>query len=276
MPINTPYISSTQVASSTPFDPTTGVGYVGSDVQSVLQELRDYTIHSDNITATTVGGTLQLTAPVAGGDTTTGRTLQILTGTATGYSVEMPSALGLSVGANYIIGNTTTQPVTIKDGAGTTLFSLSETSVGYLFLQAGGSAGGTWLFYQISATASGVTSYNVVSSTAFSTTSTTNVVITGFTVTPQSGTYAVWVNGSWTPQAGPGNLETVTIYNNGASVADSVRSQSPIQSLDPSLMSTQTITQVNGSQAIDVRINSSSGQNLTVNQRSLLLIRLGP
>ena len=153
---------------------------------------------------------------------------------------------------------------------------LSQSSIGELTLQLNGSAAGSWVWWQTSIdVASGIISYNVVSSTSFATTSTTDVVITGFTVTPQAGTYAIWVNGTWTPQAGPGNVESVTIYKAGAAVADSVRGISPVQSLNPALMCTQTITQVNGTQAIDVRINSSSGQTLTVTHRSLLLIRLG-
>lgn len=278
MPLNKAYIASTQVASSTPFDNTTNDGFIGSDVQSALQEIRSYDIHDAQSTATTASGTLTLSSPIAGGQSegATSTTFQILTGTAAGFTVKMPSALTITVGSEYIIANTSTQTVAIQDNSGGTLFTLAQDSFGFLYLQAGGSAGGTWLYYQTQLnTASGITSYNVVSSTGFSTSSTTDVVITGFTVTPQAGTYAVWVNGTWTPQAGPGNVETVSIYKGGTVVTDSIRGISPIQSLNPALMCTQTITQVTGSQAIDVRINSSSGQNLTVNSRSLLLIRLG-
>jgi hypothetical protein len=280
MALNKAYVSSTQVASSTPFDNSVGDGYLGSDVQSALQELRDYTIYDSQTTATTLNGTLTLLSPVAGGQDggsgSTSTTLQFLTGTATGFSVELPNATTLSIGMHYKIDNTSTQPVTIKDGSGATLFSLSQSSIGELTLQTNGTSAGAWVWWQTSIdVASGIISYNVVSSTSFATTSTTDVVITGFTVTPQAGTYAVWVNGTWTPQAGPGNVETVTIYKGGAAIPDSVRGISPVQSLNPALMCTQTITQVTGTQAIDVRINSSSGQTLTVTNRSLLLIRLG-
>ena len=43
MALNKAYVPSTQVASRTPFDNSVGDGYLGTDVQSALQELRDYT-----------------------------------------------------------------------------------------------------------------------------------------------------------------------------------------------------------------------------------------
>ena len=126
MALNKAYVSSTQVASSTPFDNSVGDGYLGTDVQSALQELRDYTVYDSQTTATTLNGTLTLLSPVAGGQDggngATSTSLQFLTGTATGFSVVLPSALTLSVGMHYKIDNTSTQPVTIKDGSGATLF----------------------------------------------------------------------------------------------------------------------------------------------------------
>jgi len=280
MSLDKAFVSSTQVASSTPFDNSVGDGYLGTDVQSALQEVRDYTIYDSQTTATTANGTLTLLSPVAGGQDggngSTSTTLQFITGTATGFSVVMPSASTLSIGAHYKIDNLSTQIITVKDGSGATLFTLDPQAVGELTLQLNGSTAGSWVWWiQLLNVADGIASYNVISSTAFSTTSTTDVVITGFTVTPIAGTYAIWVNGTWTPTAGPGNIETVSLYKAGAVITDSVRGISPVQSLDPALMCTQTITQVSGSQTIDVRVRSSNGQNLTVNSRSLLLIRLG-
>jgi len=280
MSLNKAYNSSTQVASSTPFDNSVGDGYLGTDVQSVLQELRDYTVYDSQTTASTLNGTLTLLSPVAGGQDggngSTSTSLQFITGTATGFSVVMPDAITLSVGAHYKIDNLSTQSITVKDGSGATLFMLAPSSIGELTLQLNTPAAGAWVWWQtLLNVADGIVSYNLTSSTTFTTSSTTDVVITGFTITPQEGTYAVWVNGQWIPQAGPGNTESVTIYNNGTAVTDSIRGISPVQSTDPSLMCTQTITTVNGSQAIDVRIKSSSGQSLQVTNRSLLLIRLG-
>jgi len=276
MAVNTPYISSTQVASSTPFDNTQGNGYVGSDVQSALQELRDYEIYDTNSTATTTSGTLTLTAPVSGGGTGTAKTLQYLTGSATGYSVQMPSALLLSLGTHFIIANTSTQTVTIKDNSGATLFTLGQTSIGHLFLQAAGSAAGTWLYYQIlaSSIASGIISYNVVSSTTFATSASAMTLVTGMTVTPEAGTYGVWVSSS-AYGSGSGQEIDVQIYNGSTPIVDSLR-----QNVTPAgghycQPSTQTISQFNGTNACSMHVNAN-GNSMTVVGRSLLLIRLGP
>jgi hypothetical protein len=269
MAISAPFISSTQVAASVPFD-NAGIPYTATDVEAALTEIRNETVLNFQSTATTTNGSLTLVAPP------TNYTAQFLTGSATGFTVNMPSATTLFNGIYYRLYNTSSQPITVNDGAGNTLFTLAQSSIGFVTLESNTTTAGTWINWQSTINnASGIVNYNIVSSTAFSTSSTSDVVITGFTVTPQAGTYAVWVNGSWTPQAGPVNLETVTIYRAGAAITDSIRSISPVQSLNPLLMCTQTIASVNGTQAIDVRINSSSGQNLTVNQRSLLLIRLG-
>jgi len=276
MAINGPYISSTQVASSTPFDNTQGNGYVGSDVQSVLQELRGYTIYDVNSTATTTNGTLQLVAPVAGGGTGTAKTLQILTGSATGYSVELPSALGLTDGQLYIIANTTAVTVTIKDGSGATLFTLSQNSIGYLYLRAGGSAAGTWLYYQVlsGGTATGIISYNLTSSTTFTTTSNTEVVITGFTLTPEAGTYGVWASAAMQSTAS-GSTLSGAIYKTGVQVADSERTSRVAAANANIVFSTQSIVQFNGTDTCDMRVSTTSA-TMTVAQRSLLMIRLGP
>jgi hypothetical protein len=267
MALNGPYISSTQVASSVPFDNTLSDGYVGTDVQTVLGELRNHTILISSTQATTAAGTLTLTV--------TSNTLQYFTGTATGYSVQMPNATTLVDGAYYELSNTSTQAININDGSGALLFVLDPNSIGFLNLQLNTTTAGSWVWWaNTTNVADGIVSYNVISSTAFTTTSTTDVVITGFTITPMAGTYMVSVNGSWTNQGGPGTIQNSTIYNNGAAVTDSSRNSSPIQSLDPSIMSTQTITQVNGTQAIDVRVSTSSN-SLTVKQRSMILIRLG-
>jgi hypothetical protein len=207
----------------------------------------------------------------------------LLSGSASGYSVRLPNATTLIDGGGNTIGwwfevyNPTNEIVLIKYNDNSTFFTLGQQSSCCVLLTSSATSNGVWSSWQtlLSSVASGIINYNIVSSTPFTTSSSSDVVITGFTVTPQAGTYAIWVNGSWTPQAGPGNLESVTIYKAGSAITDSLRSTSPIQSLNPSLMCTQTITQVTGSQAIDVRIRSSSSQQLTVNQRSLLLIRIG-
>lgn len=125
------------------------------------------------------------------------------------------------------------------------------------------------------AIAGGISNYNIVSSTAFTTSSQTDVVITGLTVTPASGTYAVWYNAesfyTTTPKS-----HWWSVYKAGAQIADSLRFQDTAHSNQNMADSTMTIVQVNGSQAIDVRVRCDTSGSLTVNQRSLLFIRLGP
>lgn len=118
-----------------------------------------------------------------------------------------------------------------------------------------------------------VVNYNVVSSTPFTASSSTDVVITGFTVTPQSGTYAIWYNSDATCTQ---NNSTVnhSIYKAGVVVTDSTRRTQSVSSNFIFQQSTMSIVQVDGTQALDVRVKTNQG-SLTVNGRSLLLIRLG-
>ena len=257
------------VARAVPFDTSTGKGFNlpdAPDVQSALEHLRDHTIFDSRTQATTASGTLTLT--------NTDSNLQYLTGSATGYAVQLPSATTLSVAAYYQIINTTTQSVDIKDGSGTTLFSLSQNSIGYIYLQINSSTAGTWVWYQTQLNvASGIITYNVTTTTAFTTTSSTDVVITGFTVTPQAGTYGVWFNSTATCTQNNSSV-LHSIYKGGSIVSDSTRTTQSVSSNFIFQQTTMTIIQVNGSQAVDVRVNTNQGSH-TVNGRSLLLIRLG-
>lgn len=278
MSLNKAYNSSTQVASSTPFDNSVGDGYVGSDVQSVLQELRDYTIYDSQTTATTLNGTLQLIAPVAGGQDggsgSTNTSTQFLTGSATGYTVEVPAATDLSVGMYYQIINQSSHDVTIKDGGGNVLFTLSQTSIGELTLQLNGTAAGTWVWFQTQVgVASGIIVYNVTSTTAFATSASALTLITGMSIVPQAGTYSIWFNASVT---GSGSAQEIDcqIFNGATGIVDSPREGSTPAGSHLMLLSTQTTSQFNGTNACSVEVNAN-GNSMTVNQRSLLMIRTG-
>jgi len=266
MSLNKAYVTSTQVASSTPFDNTTGKGYVGSDVQTALEELRDHTIYDSRTQATTTNGTLTLTVS----DTT----LQFITGSATGYSVVLPDATTLSIGQHYKIDNTSSQSLTVKDGSGAILFSLSQGSIGEMTLQLNGTAAGTWVYWQtLINVATGIITYNVVSTTAFSSSANADTLITGFTVTPQAGTYIMWVNMSGVAN-GSGKQITATIYKGGVAITNSIRQQALPAGSNPGTIVTQTISQFDGTQACDVRIDPQ-GNSMTIGARSLLLMRTG-
>lgn len=217
---------------------------------------------------TTLNGTYNLTVNSV--------CLFFLTGTQTGFSVVLPDATTLQNGRKFIIANTTSQVVTVKNSTGATLFVLSQNSIGYIYLQLNTTAIGTWIYYQIlaSSTASGVINYNLTSTTPFSTSATTDTLITGFTLTPQAGTYAIWYNASVLHTTTP-IAHYWSLYKAGAKVADSERQQDTAHSNQVMVDSTMAIVSLNGSQTIDVRVRRGTSGTLTVNARSLLLIRLG-
>lgn len=125
------------------------------------------------------------------------------------------------------------------------------------------------------AIAGGVVNYKITSSVVFTTTSTTDVVITGFTVTPVSGTYAVWFNAASFVTKTP-YTHNWSIYRAGVKVTDSARSQDTAHSNQNMADSTMTTVVCTGAEAIDVRVNVQNTGSLSINQRTLLLIRLGP
>ena len=221
-----------------------------------------------NSTATTLNGTLTMTSSSS--------SAQLLAGTATGYSVQLPDATTIPQGHKYEIYNTTTQNVLIKDGSGATLFTFAANSTAYIYLQSNATVAGTWLCWQIISNpniASGIVNYKVVASTSFATASATDVLITGFQVTPIAGTYAVWANANASNTSGTANAGW-SLYSGGSIVSDSTRGSRPGASGTPFQMTTMSSFQVNGSQAVELRVNTSAG-TLTVTGRTLLLIRLG-
>lgn len=263
---NGPYVSSTQVASSTPFD-NASQSYNSTDVQAALVELRQHPVWDETNYTTSLNGTTTLTSSDTG--------FIAVSGSATGHSIKMPDATTLFKGQQYEIANQSSQPITIKDSTGTTLFTLSQTSIGYLTLQANGTAAGTWVFWQVYLnTASGIVSYNIVSSTNFSSSANVDTLITGMTVIPAAGTYAVWYNAENTG-TGSGQQLDCTIYNNGSAVTDSKRLNLSTSGSHIFQNSTMTISQFNGTGACEIRVNPN-GNSFTVGVRSMLLIRLGP
>jgi hypothetical protein len=213
--------------------------------------------------------------------TSTNNFLNFFTGTATGHKIILPDATTLENGWKYELNNSSNQTINVYLNDGTTLlYQLAQNSMGTCTLQSNSTTNGVWVGWQVlqSSTASGIISYNIISSTPFITTSLTDVLITGFTLTPQAGTYGIWYSASVLYNTTP-KAHWWSIYKDGSKITDSERQQDTAHSNQVMMDSTQTITQVNGSQAIDVRVrcstsNPTEGQ-LTVNGRSLLLIRLG-
>jgi len=266
MAINSPYISSTQVASSVPFDNVIAPTFTSTDVQSAIKEIRDQEVQNNRTQATTAAGTLTLLS--------TDLTTQFLTGSAVGYNVILPNATLIPTGIVYTIYNTSSETVQIKDGNNNNLFVLAQSSIGVMILRVGGSAAGTWIYEQtIINTSTGIINYNLTSSTTFTTTSTTDVLITGFTLTPQAGTYAVLYNAESLLTTTP-KTHWWSVYKNGIKITDSERSQDTAHSNQNMNDSTMSIFQATGSEQVDVRVRTQNG-SLSIYERSLLLIRLG-
>ena len=217
-------------------------------------------------TASTLNGTLTLTA--------SSNFEQIITGSATGYSVVLPNATTLTDGWKYEIYNTSSQPITLKDGSGATLGIISQTAVGFGILQYNTTIAGSWIFFQrfYGATDS-VVNYSVTASVLFSTTSTSDVVITNFSVTPTEGKYAVWYNGAAFSNRN-NILYYCSIYRGGTIIAETERAFLGISSSYQAIQSTMGIINFDGTQACDVRVRAGSG-TIEITDRSLILIRLG-
>ncbi len=124
------------------------------------------------------------------------------------------------------------------------------------------------------AIAGGVLNYNVISNTAFSTSANADTVIPGMVITPSAGTYAVWYNAE-NVGSGSGQSLNCTIYKSAVAIVDSLRKAAAPSGTHEFSNTTQTISQFTGLQTCGVQINPN-GSGVTVNQRSLLLIRLGP
>lgn len=220
--------------------------------------------------ATTTNGTTNLD--------NTSHTAQLFTGSATGYSIVLPNSTTIPQGHKYELYNTGTQPMTVKYFGGATFFTLAQNSTAYVYLQDPTTPvnQGTWLAWQISTDpniASGIVNYNLTSSVLFTTTSATDALITGFTVTPQAGTYAVWVNINASCTTGSAVTQAV-VFKDGAQVSDTRRTARPGAATTAYFIALQGIIQFNGVQTIDVRVNTSAG-TLSVTNRTLTLIRIG-
>lgn len=254
-----------QHAKGTPFD-ISNTSIRSPNMQEVVQELRKQTVYDPEHTTTTLNGTYSLSEASS--------TLHFVTGTAIGYKVRLPSALTLFNGQTYTIVNESTATIIIEDNTGTFLIEVLAESIATVFLQNNSTAAGLWVGYVLSGFATGILSYNITSSVLFSTTSSTDDLITGFTVTPVAGRYAIWFNARMQSTNGSAT-NNWSIYKGGSIISDSLRGARFGAASTDFGCSTQTVTSVNGSQAVDVRVKRTGG-TLNVYDRTITLIRLGP
>jgi hypothetical protein len=77
-------------------------------------------VDSVNITTSSSNGTLTLTA--------TSITVQVVQGTATGFSVVLPDATTLTVGRRFIITNSSSAPISVKYNSGTVIEELNPSN----------------------------------------------------------------------------------------------------------------------------------------------------
>jgi hypothetical protein len=70
----------------------------------------------------------------------------VFTGTTAGQILKLPDATTLVVGYRYEIWNISTQSITVKNNAASTLTTLSSGSKSVAFLQENSTSNGTWIF----------------------------------------------------------------------------------------------------------------------------------
>jgi hypothetical protein len=254
-----------QHSRGTPFD-IVNTSLRKENAQEVFEELRKQTVYDPEHTVTTLNGDLNLTNASS--------TLHFLTGTATGFDINLPDATTLFEGQTYILVNESTAGISIKDNSGTQIFELLAESIAIVFLQDNATSAGFWVGYVVSGFATGILSYNVTSSTLFTTTSSTDVLITSFEVTPVAGRYAVWFNARMQSSSASAT-NNWRIYKDGTGITDSDRGARFGAASTDFPCSTQSVFSVNGSQSVDVRVRRTGG-TLSVFDRTITLIRLGP
>jgi hypothetical protein len=142
-----------------------------------------------------------------------------------------------------------------------------------VFLEDKTTTNGFWLLQTSSTTATGIQSFVVTSDTPFVTSNSLDDLITGFTVMPLSGRYAVWYSADIVISNNNRAAENV-VYVDGVAIENTRRLTQGVGSNYEAAQNSVGEISVNGSQAVDVRVNVDAG-SLTVNQRSLVLIRLG-
>jgi len=221
------------------------------------------------ITPTTLNGTAIFT-------NTTG-CIQEFTGTATGFKIRLPNAQTLTTGWKYDLFNSSTVPIQIYYNDTTTLAgTLLASAYVSITLESNTTTNGSWLRWgaYTGGTASGILNYNISSSTPFTlSTGTADTLIAGMSLTPTQGTYALWYDGSIVI-TGNNTVVRTTFYKANAIWTDSLRTIESSVSTFNTTHSTIAIIQFTGSELLEVRVARSSN-TLTINGRSLIMIRLG-
>lgn len=259
-----PKFSITPVASSIPFD-NDNIKFNADEAQAAIEEIRSNEVKSFDKLTSTLNGNHNIEVQDAN--------VHAVSGTATGYSVTLPDATQLFVGRRFEINNESDETVNLKDNDGTVLRELVSGDIAICTLEANGGAAGTWVIAIVSGSATGIISYVVTSDTTFTTSSITDVEITSFETTPVSGRYSVTFS-SEVKITQQNRIAEVVVDVAGTPEENTRRKIKGIGNNFETNVTTVGEVTVNGSQAVKVKVNVSGG-SLDVEQRSLVLIRLG-
>lgn len=256
-------ITMSPVAQSIPFD-TLNLAFKKDNVQEVFEEIRKNTTFTPEYWTTSNNTTENLTES----------TLNFVNGTGVNYRLRLPNATTVFNGQNYIIVNKSSTAISIVNQSDMSIFELLADSIAVIYLRSNSTVNGIWDGFIVSGFATGILSYTLTSQTPFTTTSSADVLITGFSLLPVAGEYSCWYSQDMTIQQN-NRLTNVVFYRAGTTRADTRRTVQGVSNNFRANHQTLGIISVNGNQSIDVRVNISAGQ-LTVGDRSLVLIRLGP
>lgn len=242
-----------------------GLKFNSTNVFDSIKEVQQNNVSSLDILTTSNNGNYQISE--------NNSYVHDVQGSATGYSVTLPNAQNIFLGKRIEISNNSSNTIQVKDFQGAVLANLVSGDLAVFTLETQDTTAGTWILSVVSGSATGIISYVVTSNTAFSTSSITDIVITNFSTTPVSGRYSLYFSSDLQITANNAIFESVA-YVDGAEVSNTRRSVQGVSSNFVAQAQSIGEVSVNGSQVVDIRVNISTN-SVSVNQRSLILVRLG-
>lgn len=242
-----------------------------TNVADIIKESTKVIIWEPEFITATLNGTTQLLH--------TNNTLIVVYAAVgvTGYTVKLPDATGLFLGRHFQIVNgvddDSFEEITIEDFDGNILATLLPSEGLVAVLEDNGFSAGHWIVEKKDLNATGILNYNISSSVLFSTDNVVDTLITGMAITPISGKYAVWFSSDINIESNNDVVECV-VYTDGVAKEDTRRKVQGVSSNFKSSFYTVGTVDVDGTQAVDVRVKSAT-KTVDVSGRTLILIRLG-
>ena len=202
--------------------------------------------------------------------------VQVVTGSDLGFSFKLPEATTLTTGWKFELYNESSELVNIYYNSGAIFGYMLPYSYTQLTLEDDTTTNGLWLRWGVftGGTATGILNYSISSSTPFTLSAgIEDTLITGMSLTPAQGEYAIWYDGSIVLN-GNNTVCDTTLYKAGILWGNSIRTIRASVSTFYTVHLTGGIIPFTGSEVLEVRV-SRSANSLTVNNRSLKMIRLG-